>query len=277
MGRAGTFGGVVTGAKRVEVFPTIEAMMVAAAQRFADAADASIRDHGRFSAVISGGSTPRTMFALLAAEPHRHSVEWSRVHLFWSDERMVPPGHPDSNFGEAKTILIDRVAIPEENVHRIRGEVPPAEAALDYEEAIRDHFRTPSGPPSLRPGERFDFLLLGLGTDGHTASLFPGAGTVAERDRWVIPDVSQPIPRVSLTPPVINAGGEILFLVTGKAKARVLHDVLEGPRDLERLPAQSIGAEGGSPAWWVDGAAASELPSSALRHPGNPKENATPP
>ncbi|MGH9458779.1 MAG: 6-phosphogluconolactonase [Thermoanaerobaculia bacterium] len=240
----------------IEVYATAEALMTAAAGRFAAAAAPAIRDGGRFTVAIPGGSTPLPMFALLSEE---QSIEWPRVHLFWSDERSVGPDDPSSNFGAANRALIERISLPPQNVHRIRGEVPPAEAAAAYEREMRDHFRTPSGAPSLRPGERFDLVLLGLGTDAHTASLFPHSAAVGERERWAVADPSRPIARVTLTPPPINAAAAVVFLVAGEAKASALRAVLEGPRDPMRVPAQAIEPVAGSLTWMVDAAAASSL------------------
>lgn len=157
----------------VEMHPTAAALMHAAAERFVRSAIDAIRVRGRFTVALSGGTTPEGMYALLASDPYRARVDWSRIDVFWSDERCVPPDDPQSNYRMARLSLLDHVPIPDANVHRIHGEGDPVEAAAAYERELRAAFTTPVGPPRLEHGSRFDFLLLGMGRDGHTASLFP--------------------------------------------------------------------------------------------------------
>jgi len=178
---------------------------------------------------------------------------WSRVQVLWGDERCVPPDHVESNYRMARETLLERVPVPAANVHRIHGEDDPATAAEVYEATVRALLRT--------PGARIDLVLLGLGDDGHTASLFPGSAAVQEQTRWVMaahaPAAS--MWRVTLTPAVINAAAEVLFLVSGGRKAGILRRVLEGPRRLQELPAQAIAPSNGRLRWCVDTAAAAEL------------------
>jgi len=221
----------------------------------------AIADHGRFVVALSGGSTPRATYELLAREPLASRVTWSRVHVVWGDERCVPPTDAASNFRMAREALLDHVPVPSANIHRIRGEDDPALAAESYERALRTLFRTTSGPPSLEPGRNIDLALLGLGDNGHTASIFPGSAVVDERVRWVMPDYVSEVAmwRITLTYPLLNAAAEILFLVEGESKASVVVRVLEGPRLPRELPAQLIAPSRGRILWLMDRAAAAEL------------------
>jgi 6-phosphogluconolactonase len=245
----------------VNVFADAPALAAACAERFVEAAEHAISDHARFVVALSGGSTPRATFELLAREPLASRVNWSRVHVVWGDERCVPPTSAESNYRMAREALLDHVPIPPENVHRMHGEDDPERAAASYEATLRTLFRTPSSSPSSEPGKNIDLALLGLGDNGHTASIFPGSAIVDERARWV---VSEYVPaasmwRITMTAPLLNASAEILFLVSGGAKASVLEQVLEGPRKPHELPAQLIAPTHGRIQWLVDSAAAAEL------------------
>ena len=246
----------------VEVFPTADELAVAAADRFVAAAAAAIDATETFSVALSGGSTPRALFALLASEAYATRVEWSRVHFFWGDERCVPPDDEASNYRMARETLLDHVPVRAANVHRIRGEDSPAAAAEHYERDLRAAFASPTGAPRVAPGSRFDLVLLGLGTNGHTASLFPHLQAVREHMRWVMAEHVEVLQmwRITLTPAILNAGAEILFLVSGRDKAAVLRRVLYGARDVDELPAQVIAPEDGRLHWMADAAAASDLP-----------------
>ena len=178
-------------------------------------------------------------------------MPWNAIHFFWGDERHVPPDHPDSNFRMAREAMLDRVPVPAENVHRIPAERPDAQrAAAEYEATLRSFFALASGE-----WPRCDLILLGLGKEGHTASLFPGGDAVRERERLVVaPWVeAQKTFRITLTPPVLNQARRAMFLVSGEEKAEALHAVLEGPREPERYPAQIVE---GNRLWMVDRAAA---------------------
>jgi len=170
----------------VEVLPTREALMEAAAARVVSAARAAIEASGRFVVALAGGSTPKALYALLAGAPWAGRVDWSGVHVFWGDERCVPPDDPASNYRMTREALLAHVPVSEQNVHRIRGEDDPRRAAAAYERVLRETFATPVGPPRHAPGARFDLVLLGMGDNGHTASLFPGQTAVRETERWVV-------------------------------------------------------------------------------------------
>ena len=245
----------------LEVLPTAALAAQAAARRFVAAANDAIRSRGEFVVALSGGSTPRSMYARLAAEPDASGVNWSRVQVLWGDERCVPPDHAASNYRMAREALLDHVPIPAANAHRIRGEDDPAEAATVYERVIRGVLRTPIGPPRDAPGARIDLVLLGLGEDGHTASLFPGAVAVHGSPCWVRAEYVQAVSawRVTLTPITFNAAAEVAFLVTGVAKAPILRQVLEGPWRPYQLPAQLIAPTAGRVRWFVDAPAAAAL------------------
>ena len=188
-------------------------------------------------------ATPAVLYRLLVSKP----IDWSRVHVFLGDERCVPPDDPASNYRMARETLLDHVPIPPANVHRIRGEDPPAVAAAAYERELRV------------TTARLDLVLLGMGDNGHTASLFPGLAAVRERERWVVAEYVAEVGmwRVTLTPPAINAAVAVVFLVAGQGKAEMLHRVLDGPRDPEALPAQAIATARAT--WLVDAAAAAQL------------------
>jgi 6-phosphogluconolactonase len=237
----------------IVVLADADAVAHEAAQRFVDQAIAAVDVRGRFSVALSGGDTPGRLYRLLAEEPHRQRVPWERIHLFWGDERCVPPDHPGSNYRLAAEWLIDRVPIPPDNVHRLRGELEPKAAARLYALELVDYF---CGP---RP--RFDFVLLGLGSDGHTASLFPGSPALRETEHLAVAVEAsyedRPAHRVTLTLPAINAARSILFLVTGEAKAEIVHRVLDGPAG--QLPARLVDPVAGQLTWLLDAAAATLL------------------
>jgi 6-phosphogluconolactonase len=197
------------------------------------------------------------MYARLAAPPFSPNVEWSKVQLLWGDERCVPPDNEASNYHMTRAALLDYVPVAAANVHRIRGEDDPVEAAAAYEREMRRVLGAAAG--------RIDFVLLGLGEDGHTASLFPGAVAAHDDSRWVIATraPTAPVWRVTLTPVVINAAAEVAFLVAGAAKAGIVQRVLEGPRHPHELPAQLIAPASGRVAWFLDAAAAAGLRGSA--------------
>ncbi|HEY3928904.1 MAG TPA: 6-phosphogluconolactonase [Candidatus Koribacter sp.] len=238
---------------KVLVTPDVHALDDACAEMIVKAAADAIAARGRFTIALSGGSTPKPLYALLATEPWRTRIDWSRTHFFLGDERFVPSTSNQSNFKMANDALISKVPVPADNVHRIdtdHGE--PVEAAEEYEEEIRKFFG---------PKPRLDFNLLGIGTNGHTASLFPGRPTLKVRDRLVVADEIPEVHmwRITFTVPLINDSRCILFLVAGADKAGILNQVLRGPHEPERLPSQLIRANGGSLIWLMDEAAAANL------------------
>jgi 6-phosphogluconolactonase len=247
-------------ADRVDVRVTgdLAALARAAAEEFVRIAEEAIRARGRFTVALSGGSTPRGLHRQLAAGD-RDRIDWRAVHVFWGDERHVPPDHSESNFRMARETLLDAVPVPPENVHRILAENPDAAlAAADYEATLREAF-------GLARGElpRFDLLVMGIGEDGHTASLFPGSDALRERERLVVAPWVEKLGtfRITLTPPVLNHGANVLFLVSGEEKAEAVQTALEGERDPERCPAQIVRPQSGSLLWLLDRAAASRLAS----------------
>jgi len=228
-----------------------------AAERFAGIAAEALARAGRFTVALTGGSTPKLLYTLLATEPYRSRLPWPRTHVFWGDERCVPPDHKESNYRMAHEALLRHLPIPPAQIHRMRGEDPdPERAAAEYEHQLRAAFQSQAGMPP-----RFDLVLLGMGADGHTASLFPHTEALREKQRWVVRNHVPKLQahRLTLTAPVINAGATILFLVAGDEKAAALRDVLEGPADPGRLPAQLIRPTAGRLVWLVDRAAASRL------------------
>jgi 6-phosphogluconolactonase len=232
----------------VHVFPDLEALSRAAAERFVSLAEGAVP----FRVALSGGSTPRRLYELLAAPPFRDQVPWPHTHLFWGDERCVPPDHPDSNYRMARESLLERAPIPARNVHRIRGELAPQEAAAAYEATLRTE---------LGAGGRLDLVLLGMGEDGHTASLFPGSPALHEQTRWVMAQEVEKLGawRITLTPPIINAAANVLFVVAGGGKAGRLRQALVRPGQEELLPAQMVRPAEGRLLWLVDRAAAGLL------------------
>jgi 6-phosphogluconolactonase len=229
----------------------------AGADEFRGRALEAVAAGGAFRVVLSGGSTPRSLFSLLAGEPYRAQLPWDAIHFFWGDERPVPPDHPDSNYGMARETLLSRVPVPPANVHRIPGEEQDAgAAAAAYERTLKGFFRLTG---EERP--RFDLVYLGLGPDGHTASLFPGTKALHEERRLVVANWIGKLytHRITLTAPLLNAAALVVFLVAGADKAVPLKAVLEGPREPDQLPAQLVRPEGGRLVWLVDRSAAARL------------------
>jgi 6-phosphogluconolactonase len=250
----------MNGQRIVQQFQNAESLTAAAAEEFVRRSGSAIADRGRFTVALSGGSTPKYLFARLAHAACRERVAWDHVHFFWGDERAVPPDHPDSNYGLANRWLLSQIAPSMDNVHRIRAELGADDAATHYEEDLRDFFGLGTcGVPSL------DVVFLGMGEDGHTASLFPGTEAVGERGRLVaanwVPTLGAN--RITMTLPVINRSACVLFLVSGEAKARVLQRVLEGEQPSADYPA-SLVHPAGDLLWFVD-VAAGRLLSSAHR------------
>lgn len=234
----------------IEILPDAASLAQAATQHFVRLAVEAISARGCFLVVLSGGSTPRMLYTQLALPPFAQKVDWSRVHFFWGDERCVPPDDADSNFRMANEALLQPLGISLSNIHRMPIENTPSLSAAHYERLLRQFFHPASIP-------RFDLVLLGLGEDGHTASLFPGTEALSEAERWVI-DVlhtTPPLPlvtRLTLTLPVFNAAAHVIFLVSGKNKAGVLANVLRETQSERPLPAQMIHPTNGSLLWLVD-------------------------
>jgi 6-phosphogluconolactonase len=238
----------------VSVFRTIEAMNESAARWLVDLAGRSVAARGRFVLCLSGGDTPKGLYTLLSMEPRRDLVPWKRTFVFWGDERCVPADDERNNAHTANVLLLRKTDLPSSHNFSIPVNLRPADAARRYEETLRGFFG--------QAAPRFDLVLLGLGENGHTASLFPGTAALRERSHWV-KDVfveDQGMSRITLTATLINKARHILFLVTGERKAQILKTVLGAPRRPDRYPAQSIRPARGEIRWYVDDKAASLLP-----------------
>lgn len=245
-----------------KVWPTGAEVAAAAAEMFAAAAAEAVAARGVARIAVSGGTTPKTMFALLAdkSQPYFARVPWEKLHLFWVDERCVGPTDPDSNYRMTNEALLTKVPLPVAQVHRMAGELEPEVAAAQYEALLRGEFRLEGAETPV-----FDLVLLGMGEDGHTASLFPlsdalfelgriaVANHVAQKDAW----------RITMTWPVINRGREVAFLIEGAAKAQVVRDVFVGAYDPEGKPSQLIRPASGRLDLLLDAAAAKMLPDAA--------------
>jgi 6-phosphogluconolactonase len=233
---------------RIDISPDAEALAERAAGWIAGLAAAS---RGRFAICLSGGSTPRRLYQRLAQPPFRDRMPWDRIHWFWGDERFVAWDHPDSNYGMARAALLDQAPIPAENIHGIETRGAPAEAASVYQQTLETYY----GAAILDPQRPlFDVLLLGLGPDGHTASLIPGTAVLAERDRWVAEVVgARPEIRLTLTYPALDSSRHAAFLVAGADKRPMLNRALAGD---EALPAARVRPVGDL-TWFVDAAARS--------------------
>jgi 6-phosphogluconolactonase len=234
-------------------YQNLESLSRGAADLFVTTAIGAVRIRGRFAVALSGGRTPVRAYELLAQPPWREQVPWEDVYVFWGDERCVLPGDPRSNARMARLALLDHVPIPAAQIHPISCAGAPAQGSREYEDTIRSFFE------GRQP--RFDLIFLGLGENGHTASLFPETPVLDEGNRWAaevyVPE--QRLYRVTLTPPIINQGKTVAFLVAGANKAAVLQEVLEGQRDPHRLPAQLIQPISGDLHWLVDQEAARNL------------------
>ncbi len=209
-----------------------------------------------FRLVLSGGSTPKRLYETLSNGQYLQKISWDRVHFFWGDERAVGPNHPESNYRMAHEALLHQIHVRKNQIHRMRGEADHLkQAASDYEEEIRGHFGPGAG------NIQFDMILLGLGEDGHSASLFPETDALKESHRWVVANYIPKLAsyRLTLTPILLNQADWIIFLVTGSDKAGVVAEVLEGPRQPLRLPAQLISPVKGKLLWFLDRAAAEAL------------------
>jgi 6-phosphogluconolactonase len=242
---------------QVRIFQTSGELNHAALDRLMMIASMAVQSRQSARIVLSGGSTPLGLLQLLAQPENQQAIPWQHVHFFWADERCVPPDHPESNYGQARKALLDLVPVPEENLHPIHGEMEPAAAAAGYA-------RTLAGfSEGGRPYPRMDLTLLGLGADGHTASLFPGQVNSQEGTSTAIAVTAdymgRPARRVTLTPQVFNASRNIIFLVSGESKAAALSGVINGPPDPLHLPAQRIRPTDGTLTWLVDSAAALKL------------------
>ncbi len=248
-----------TSRPEIQVAANPEEMNRVAGELLVDRISASLRNKARFTMALSGGTTPRGLYALLATEAaFGERIPWDKVHFFWGDERYVPWDDPASNYRMAYETMLSKAPVPPENIHRVPVEHPDANtSAQAYEQELIEFFR-------LEPGQlpRFDCVLQGMGPDGHTASLFPGTKALMERERLVVANWIEKLQthRITMTVPVLNNADLVLFLVSGEEKAETLRQVLVGDRQPERLPSQLIQPTHGRLLWLVDRAAASGLP-----------------
>ncbi len=236
------------------IYPDSESFINGAADFIAGLAAQAVAERGRFAIALSGGGTPRPIYARLTTAGYGDRIDWSKVHIFFGDERCVPPDDSRSNYRMAREALLDHVALPAENMHRIRGEEEPALEALRYEQEIARLYRSAGFPA-------FDLILLGMGDNGHTASLFPGTAALREHTRWVVAQYVEVMStwRVTFTAPLINAARHVAFLAKGAGKAQMLWNVLEGPYQPDVLPSQLIQPVSGELHWFVDAAAAAKV------------------
>jgi 6-phosphogluconolactonase len=234
-------------------FPDYEHLSAAAADAILRAADESIRKRGIFTLALSGGNTPRRVYELLASAPRASRMPWSRTHFFWGDERCVPPDDASSNYRMAGKTLLSRSPVPVENIHRIPGEQEPSEAALTYENLLRDFFLPQQEKKNYLL--TFDCILLGMGADGHTASLFPGNKALDEREKWVVPVQAPegiiPRSRITLTLPVINLSESVIFLVSGEGKKEAVGRALYDLAAANEMPAAMVKPKR-EPDWYLD-------------------------
>jgi 6-phosphogluconolactonase len=250
----------MTAFELVRIYPDAEALSQAAAGLFVEQARRAAEEHGRFAVALAGGNTPRRTYELLARPPFSRQVPWAQCHFFFGDERCVPPDDPRSNARMAKEALLDHVPVPPDQIYPILCNEEPGQAAERYEGLMRRFFG--GAPP------RFDLIFLGLGENGHTASLFPKTPVLAETRRWAaeVYVAEGNLFRVTLTAPVINQGETVAFLVSGREKAEVFRRLMKGAAETESLPASLIRPESGELLWLADREA------NALAHAGGNPE-----
>lgn len=237
----------------LRIFETPEALAEAVADAFVEEATQAVSQHGAFFVALAGGTTPRNAYRLLAQEPRRSSVDWNHIFVYFGDERCVPPESEDSNYKMAMDTFLHAVGIPEAHVHRMQGEEDPLQAARDYAELLIE---------TMGDLPRFDLVMLGMGADGHTASLFPGTDPLIDNDRLVRGPYVEKVGgyRITFTPLVINNSRHVIIATEGLPKAPALYAVREGPYDPQIHPVQIVAPVGGRLSWFVDRAAAAELP-----------------
>jgi 6-phosphogluconolactonase len=239
--------------RRIEIFETADELSRRGAELFMSEATAAIVRQGKFSVAFSGGSTPRPLFQMLATDEYLTRAEWKGIHFFWADERCVPPDHPDCNFKLAFDLLLSKLPLTDTtHFHRITGEMPPDLAALAYERTLRDFF-------TGQPLPSFDLIILGVGVDGHTASIFPEERSVDNVSRYAVAVYVEKLAsyRVTLTLPVINNARKVVFLVTGKEKANIVRNIIVD--DNPQYPAAMVKPTGDTITWLLDRGAASAL------------------
>ena len=234
--------------REIKVVPDLNALVEEAADRVASAARSALSDHEFFSIALSGGSTPEPVYRRLTEEPYRSAIDWARVRVYFGDERCVPPDSAQSNYHMAQGAMLSKVPIPPQNVFRMRGEIDPNDAAIEYGKLLKEHFQDGG----------LDLILLGMGDDGHTASLFPGTEALKETKHRCVANFVPKMNtwRITMSAPFINKADRVMFMVSGAGKAQRVAEVLEGPRDPERLPSQLIHPVNGHLTWLLDSGAA---------------------
>jgi 6-phosphogluconolactonase len=243
--------------RKIEIFPDSTAIAKRASELFIESAKAAIADHGVFNVALSGGSTPKALNNLLAAEPLRSQINWANLKIFFGDERHAGPTDPDSNYRMTTETLLSKAPLKPAQVHRIMGEYPEAEkAALEYEQVLRTQFNLSAGQLP-----RFDLMFLGMGDEGHTLSLFPGTKALHDGGRLVMHNWVGKLytDRITCTAPVANNSAMVVFMIGGAAKAPALKAVLEGPHEPEQLPSQLIAPTNGQLFFLLDTAASAML------------------
>ncbi len=244
--------------REIAIYRDLEELSRDAAEKFIGLAERAIRDSGRFSVALSGGSTPQTLYQLLAEPAYSERLPWQRVHFFWGDERAVPPDHPESNYGMARALLLSKIPCPDENIHRMAGEKEPELAAAEYQNTLQVFF-------GLAPGAwpRLDLMLMGIGEDGHTVSLFPDNDALENRQNLVVAPYVKTLNsyRLTLTLPLINHAANIWFLVAGASKAAVLGQILKADGAASKIPAARVDPISGHLVWLITQDAAAGSPS----------------
>ena len=243
--------------RQIQIFPDVNAIAARAADLILESAATAIQQNNRFTIALAGGSTPKTLYALLASDSYRSKMPWDKTHIFFGDERHVPPDDKDSNYRMANESMLSKLSLKPEQIHRIKTENPdPEKAAQEYEQELRTSFK-------LSPGQlpRFDVILIGMGDEGHMLSLFPGTKALHDEGRLVKPNWVGKLYtwRVTVTAPVANNSALAIFMVTKPDKALALKGVLEGPYEPEQLPSQLLRPTNGKTIWLVDTTAASQL------------------
>jgi 6-phosphogluconolactonase len=237
----------------LNIYPDLDTLLVGMADHVVACAKEAINDHGRFSLVLSGGSSPKKLHELLTTERYRNQIDWTKVYFFFGDERYVPADHPDSNYLMAKKTLFDPLNIPSSQIFRMDTSLTPVDAAEGYEKAIATFF--------ARKPERFDLIILGLGDDAHTASLFPGTSVLKEKAAGVRSLYIEKVKmdRITLSAPLINKAHNVAFLVFGEGKADAVQRILEGERNIQQYPGQLIKPSKGKLDWFMDESAAKKI------------------
>lgn len=236
--------------REICIYRDKEELIVATTEKIINTINQATQKKGICNVALAGGNTPRGVYSMLATDTYKDRVDWNCVHFFWGDERTVPPDHTDSNYGMVQKSLLSHITIAEENIHRTRGEIGPDQSAAEYLVLLRDHFKEEI--------PHFDLIILGLGEDGHTASLFPGTGALEVND---VPAIAVFVTklntwRITLTMSVLNNAGEIIFLVSGKSKSKVVKEIIDAVQPTKDLPATLVRPENGTINWMLDSEAA---------------------